>query len=79
MASLEREGFSLGGTYIAVLNHRYMHWREEGHIHGRNLEEEEDGLLGAELLMGCVSSSVWAPHQNVTRWAAYKQQKFITV
>lgn len=44
-----------GGSYIAILNRVYMHWREEGYIHGRNLQEEENGLLGPELLMGCVS------------------------
>lgn len=74
----ERRIFS-GGSYIAILNHVYMQWREEGCTHGRNLEEGENGLQRAELLMLCVSQSVWALHQNITRWAAYKQQKFITV
>lgn len=40
------------GSYIAVLNHAYMQWREERLMRGRNLEEEENDLLGAELLMG---------------------------
>ena len=43
------------GSYIAILNHAYMRWREERLICGRNLEEEENDLLGAELLMGCMS------------------------
>lgn len=36
-----------------MLNHVYVQWRGEGHT-CRNLEEEENGLLGAELVMGGV-------------------------
>jgi len=43
------------GSYITILNYTYVQWREEGLIHGRDLEEEENDLLGAELLTGCVS------------------------
>lgn len=40
------------GSYVAILNHAYMQWREERLMRGRNLEGEEDDLLEAELLMG---------------------------
>ena len=35
------------GSYIAVLNHAYMQWREERLMRGRNLEEEA-GLFLAD-------------------------------
>lgn len=60
----ERRIFS-EGSHGAVLYHVYMQWREGRLIHGGNLGEEEEDLhtevcLGADLLMGCMSSSVWA-------------------
>lgn len=48
------------GSYIPIWNHAYMRWREERLIRGRNLEGEGNDLLGAGLLTGCMSESVWA-------------------